>query len=94
MSAGAGRPSVLAIVSRVHEFASDRRLGWFDGAPGEAPALHHSGLLKRDDNGCRAIMDEAGVGPGAAAFREADEGRMHRGHAFWLATLKWVSEGR
>jgi hypothetical protein len=39
-------------------------------------------------------MDEAGVGPGAAAFHEADEGRMHRGHALWLATLKWVSEGR
>jgi hypothetical protein len=39
-------------------------------------------------------MDEAGVGPGAAAFREADQGRMHRGHALWLATLEWVSEGR
>jgi hypothetical protein len=38
-------------------------------------------------------MDEAGVGPGAAAFRQADEGRMHRGHEMWLATLKWVSEG-
>jgi hypothetical protein len=46
-----------------------------------------------DGSGCRAIMDEAGVGPGAAAFRKADEGRMHRGHALWLATLKWVSEG-
>ena len=73
---------------------SGRRLGWFGGAPGEAPAFYHSWLLKPDDNGCRAIMDEAGVGPGAAAFREADEGRMHRGHALWLATLKWVSEGR
>jgi hypothetical protein len=39
-------------------------------------------------------MDEAGVGPGAAAFRKADEGRMHRGHEMWLATLKWVAEGR
>jgi hypothetical protein len=39
-------------------------------------------------------MDEAGVGSGAAAFRCADEARMHRGHALWLATLKWVSEGR
>jgi hypothetical protein len=47
-----------------------------------------------DGNGCRAIMDEAGVGPGAVAFREADESRMHRGHALWLATLEWVSEGR
>jgi len=67
---------------------------WFGGAPGEAPAFYHSWLLKPDGNGCRAIMDEAGVGPGAAAFREADEGRMHRGHALWLATLEWVSEGR
>ena len=39
-------------------------------------------------------MDEAGVGPGAAALRKADEGRMHRGHEMWLATLKWVAEGR
>jgi uncharacterized protein YndB with AHSA1/START domain len=83
----------LAIESRVHEFVSDRRLSWFGGAPGEAPAFYHSWLLKPDGNGCRAIMDEAGVGPGAAAFRKADEGRMHRGHALWLATLKWVSEG-
>ena len=22
------------------------------------------------------------------------EGRMHRGHEMWLATLKWVAEGR
>ena len=39
-------------------------------------------------------MDEAGVGPGAAAFRRGDEDRMHRGHALGLATLKWVSQGR
>jgi hypothetical protein len=84
----------LAIESRVHEFVYGRRLGWFGSAPGEAPAFYHSWLLKPDDNGCLAIMDEAGVGPGAAAFRAADEGRMHRGHAHWLATLKWVSEGR
>jgi len=84
----------LAIESRVHEFVPGRRLGWFGGAPGEAPVFYHSWLLKPDGNGCRAIMDEAGVGPGAAAFREAAEGRMHRGHALWLATLKWVSEGR
>ena len=84
----------LAIESRVDEFVPGRRLGWFGGAPGEAPAFYHSWLLKPDNNGCRAIMDEAGVGPGAAAFREADQGRMHRGHAVWLATLTWVSEGR
>jgi hypothetical protein len=83
----------LAIESRVHEFESGRRLGWFGGAPGEAPAFYHSWLLTPDGDGCRVAMDEAGVGPGAAAFRQADEGRMHRGHEMWLATLKWVSEG-
>ena len=84
----------LAIESRVHEFVPGRRLGWFGGAPGETPAFYHSWLLKPDGDACRAIMDEAGVGPGAAAFRKAAEGRMHRGHALWLATLEWVSEGR
>jgi hypothetical protein len=43
-----------AIESRVHEFVAGRRLGWFGGAPGEAPAFYHSWLLKPDDNGCRA----------------------------------------
>ena len=84
----------LAIESRVQEFVPDRRLGWFGGAPGEAPAFYHSWLLTPEGDGCRVAMDEAGVGPGAAAFRKADEGRMHRGHEMWLATLKWVAEGR
>ena len=79
---------------RVQEFVPDRRLGWFGGAPGEAPAFYHSWLLSPEGDGCRVAMDEAGVGPGAAAFREADESRMHRGHEMWLATLKWVVEGR
>jgi uncharacterized protein YndB with AHSA1/START domain len=84
----------LAIESRVHEFVPNRRLGWFGGAPGETPAFYHSWLLAPEGDGCRVTMDEAGVGSGAAAFRRADEARMHRGHALWLATLKWVSEGR
>jgi uncharacterized protein YndB with AHSA1/START domain len=83
----------LAIESSVHEFEPARRLGWFGGAPGEAPAFYHSWLLTSDGDGCRVAMDEAGVGAGAAAFRQADEGRMHRGHEMWLATLKWMSEG-
>jgi hypothetical protein len=84
----------LAIESRVQEFVADRRLGWFGGTPGEAPAFYHSWLLSPEGDGCRIAMDGAGVGPGAAAFRKADEGRMHRGHEMWLATLKWVAEGR
>jgi uncharacterized protein YndB with AHSA1/START domain len=84
----------LAIESRVQEFVPDRRLGGFGGTPGEAPAFYHSWLLTPEGDGCRVAMEEAGVGPGAVAFREADEGRMHRGHELWLARLKWVAEGR
>jgi hypothetical protein len=83
----------LAIESRVHEFVPGRRLGWFGGAPGELPAFYHTWLLKPEGMGCRVVMEEAGVGPGAAAFRTADESRMHRGHTLWLAALRWVSEG-
>jgi uncharacterized protein YndB with AHSA1/START domain len=84
----------LDIESRVQEFAPGKRLSWFGGAPDAPPAFYHSWLLNPEGDGCRAAMDEAGVGPAAAAFRQADEGRMHRGHEMWLATLKWVSEGR
>ncbi|MBZ9758151.1 SRPBCC family protein [Mesorhizobium sp. ESP6-5] len=84
----------LTIESRVHEFVPGRRLGWFGSAPGEAPAFYHTWLLRPDGDGCHVVMDEAGVGSGAAAFRKADEGRMHRGHALWLTTLEWVSQGR
>ena len=81
----------LAIESRVQEFVPDRRLGGFGGTPGEAQAFYHSWLLTPEGDG---LSEEAGVGPGAAAFRKADETRMHRGHQMWLATLKWVAEGR
>jgi uncharacterized protein YndB with AHSA1/START domain len=84
----------LTIESRVHEFESGRRLTWFGGAPGGAPTFYHAWLLTPQAGGCRVVMDEAGIGAGAAAFRAADEGRMHRGHTLWLATLQWVSEGR
>lgn len=85
----------LAIESTVHEFVENERLGWFGGAPGGTPAFYHTWLLQPvGPDHCRVIMDEAGVGTGAAAFRAADEARMHRGHALWLATLKWVSEER
>lgn len=84
----------LSVESEVHEFEPERRLGWFGGSPNAPPAFYHSWLLTPDKTGCRVAMDEVGIGPGAAAFRHADEGRMHRGHALWLATLAWVAEGR
>jgi hypothetical protein len=27
-------------------------------------------------------------------LRDTDESLMHRGHDLWLATLKWISEGK
>jgi hypothetical protein len=35
-----------------------------------------------------------GKGKDAVHLRDTDEGLMHRGHDLWLATLKWVSEGK
>lgn len=84
----------LSIESQVHEFVPGSRLGWFGGTPGQAPAFYHTWLLAPHGTGCLVTMEEAGVGPGAATFRRADESRMHRGHTLWLATLAWVSEGR
>jgi NAD(P)-dependent dehydrogenase (short-subunit alcohol dehydrogenase family) len=43
---------------------------------------------------CRVITDEVGIGKDAAHLRATDESLMHRGHDLWLATLKWVAEGR
>ena len=83
----------LAIESRVQEYQPNARLGWFGYVPGSAPAFYHTWLLQPRPSGCMVIMEEAGVGADVIRFREADEGRMHRGHDLWLATLKWVSEG-
>jgi hypothetical protein len=43
---------------------------------------------------CMVVTDEVGKVKDAAHLRESDEGLMHRGHDLWLATLKWVSEGK
>jgi hypothetical protein len=43
---------------------------------------------------CRVVIDEAGFGKDAAALRQSDETRMHRGHDLWLATLKWVAKAK
>jgi hypothetical protein len=71
-----------------------------------APSLQTSGysagprsaclscLSKARSDGCRVVTDEVGMGKNAAHLRETDESLMHRGHDLWLATLKWISEGR
>ncbi|HEY2623957.1 MAG TPA: SRPBCC family protein [Dyella sp.] len=83
----------LSIESQVHEYELNSRLGWYGYPIGAKPAFYHTWLLQPRGDSCLVIMEEAGVGEGVAQFRAADEGRMHRGHDLWLATLKWISEG-
>jgi hypothetical protein len=53
-----------------------------------------SWYLQPKGEDCHVVMDEAGIGKDAAALRQSDETLMHRGHDLWLATLKWVAEGK
>jgi hypothetical protein len=71
----------LPLESKVNEFVPYTRIGWYGYAPGTAPSFYHTWYLKQQ-------------GEDAAHLRETDEGLMHRGHDLWLATLKWMSEGK
>ena len=84
----------LPIESKVNEFAPYTRIGWYGYAPGTAPSFYHTWYLKPRGDACMVVTDEVGKGKDAAHLRESDEGLMHRGHDLWLATLKWVSEGK
>ena len=84
----------LPIESKVNEFIPYTRIGWYGYAPGTAPSFYHTWYLKTRDNACLVVTDEVGKGKDAVHLRETDEGLMHRGHDLWLATLKWVSEGK
>ena len=84
----------LSIESRVHEYQYGRRLGWYGYAPGSAPSFYHTWYLEPQGARCRVVTEEAGVGKDAEAFRRKDETLLHRGHDLWLATLKWVAEGK
>jgi uncharacterized protein YndB with AHSA1/START domain len=84
----------LPLESRVNEFVPHSRIGWYGYAPGAPPSFYHTWRLKSDGEGCLAVTDEVGNGKDAAHLRETDESLMHRGHDLWLATLKWVSEGK
>jgi Polyketide cyclase / dehydrase and lipid transport len=84
----------LPLESRINEFLPFSRIGWFGYAPGAEPSFYHTWYLVPQGNGCRVATDEVGKGESAAHLRETDEGAMHRGHDLWLATLKWVSEGK
>lgn len=88
----------LPLESKINEFVPYTRIGWFGYAPGTTPSaansFYHTWFLKREDDGCRVVTDEVGMGKDAAHLRETDESLMHRGHDLWLATLKWMAEGR
>jgi hypothetical protein len=60
----------------------------------ERPSFYHTWYLKPQGDACLVVTDEVGKGEDAAHLRETDESLMHRGHDLWLATLKWVSEGK
>jgi hypothetical protein len=84
----------LPIESKVNEFTPYTRIGWYGYAPGAAPSFYHTWYLKTQGDACIVVTDEVGKGKDAVHLRETDEGLMHRGHDLWLATLKWVSEGK
>jgi uncharacterized protein YndB with AHSA1/START domain len=84
----------LPIESKVNEFVPYTRIGWYGYAPGADPSFYHTWFLTPTSDGCRVVTDEVGIGKDAAHLRETDESLMHRGHDLWLATLKWMSEGR
>lgn len=84
----------LLLESKVNEFVPFTRIGWYGYAPGMAPSFYHTWYLKPEAGACLVVTDEVGKGKDAAHLRDTDESLMHRGHDLWLATLKWVSEGK
>jgi uncharacterized protein YndB with AHSA1/START domain len=83
----------IDLESRVNEYVPTSRLSWYGYAPGTQPNFYHAWyLVPQDAESCLVITDEAGIGPDAAAFREHNQGLLHRGHDVWLATLKWMAE--
>jgi uncharacterized protein YndB with AHSA1/START domain len=84
----------LALESRVNEYVAQSRLAWYGYSPGFEPVFYQAWLLQPEGAGCVVVTEDAGFGMVASGLREADEGLLHRGHALWLATLKWKAEGR
>ena len=84
----------IPLESRINEFVPYTRIGWYGYAPGTAPSFYHTWYLTPQGDGCLVVTDEVGKGRDAAQLRDTDESLMHRGHDLWLATLKWVSEGK
>jgi uncharacterized protein YndB with AHSA1/START domain len=78
------------IESRVHEFVTNSRIGWF--GDGTGMNAYHTFLLLKTDEGCHIVTEEVVKGPGAVEFRKKQPSAMHEGHDLWLNTLKQRSE--
>ena len=78
------------IESRVHEFVSDSRIGWF--GDGTGMNAYHTFLLLKTEEGCHIVTEEVVKGTGAVEFREKQPNAMHEGHELWLRALKQRSE--
>jgi hypothetical protein len=84
----------LPLESRINECVPYTRIGWYGYTPGTVPGFYYTWYLTPEGDDCLVVTDEVGKGRDAAHLRDTDESLMHRGHDLWLATLKWVSEGR
>ena len=84
----------LPLESRINEFTPHSRIGWYGYARGEKPSFYHTWYLTAAGESCLVVTDEVGRGSSAAHLRQSDESLMHRGHDLWLATLKWMAEGK
>jgi uncharacterized protein YndB with AHSA1/START domain len=82
----------LAVQSRVHEFESPRRIGWFGHA--DRLEAYHTWFLTPKDGGCFVLTEEVAQGQGALDLRESDPAAMHKGHEVWNETLKATAEKR
>jgi hypothetical protein len=78
------------IESRIWEFESSRRLGWF--GDGKDVHAYHTFLLTKTPEGCHIVTEEVVKGPGAIQFREHQPNAMHEGHQLCLTALKDRSE--
>jgi hypothetical protein len=84
----------LPLESKVNELTPYTRIGWYGYVPGTEPSFYHTWYLKPQGDVSLVVTEEVGKGKDVADLRETDEGLIHRGHDLWLATLKWVSEGK
>jgi hypothetical protein len=78
------------IESRINEFETNSRIGWF--GDGTGMNAYHTFLLLKVDQGCHIVTEEVVKGSGAVDFRKKQPNAMHDGHDLWLNTLKDLSE--